>query len=313
MNGKDPLRILCFGDSNTWGTIGYWENSPLPTSRFDRAHRWTGVLQAELGPDFEIIEEGLGGRSTIYSKPGFEWKSGESYLVPCMHSHRPIDLIVIMLGTNDLQISKTIAEEDLPAGISRLVDLVQAYPNTGRESVTPKILLLPPIEVRPSAPGGRTEVFDKFRREIGQRLSLLMPEVYAQVAREKGCFFFNTQSVAQPGRADGVHMDPASHIRLGKSLAAYIREAVFPPTPQLFDWEGCRTRLYMRFEKQMRSAQGMAVHDDRAYILYDSGHCAVHALNDRSEKPLDFFPLGSANEGTPSREYRNHSNQAMFG
>lgn len=313
MTYHEPIRILCYGDSNTWGTIGLWEDSMIPTSRFDRDHRWTGILQSELGSGFEIIEEGLGGRSTIYERQGEEWKNGETALTSCLHSHRPIDLIVIMLGTNDLQVNKTITEEELPIGISRLVDQVRVYPKAGRNGIAPRILLLAPLEVRPSAPEGRTEVFQKFRCEIGQNLSLKMPEVYARVAREKGCYFLNTQDYAVPGLADGVHMDAKSHISLGKAVSEFIQREIFPPKDPVIEHDGSRTQLYMRFHKQLPSAQGMAIHDERAYVLYDSGWCAVHDLNDRNPEPLDFFPLGSMNEGTPCTEYRNHSNQAMFG
>ena len=308
-----PIRVLCYGDSNTWGTIGPWEETKLPTDRFDRDHRWTGVLQTTLGEGFEVIEEGLGGRTTIYEKPGEPWKNGEPYLVPCLHTHRPVDLIVIMLGTNDLQIHKNITEEELPVGISRLVDLIQSYPKTGPNGTLPKILLLSPLEVRPSAPEGRTAVFEKFRCEIGRNLSLKMPQVYARVAKEKGCYFLNTQEYASPGLADGVHMDAQAHINLGKAVAAFIRKEIFSPKTETIELDGSRTKLYMRFQKQMHSAQGMAIHDERAYLLYDSGWCAVHDLNERDAKPLDFFPLGSMNEGVPSKEYRNHANQAMFG
>ena len=180
-------HILCYGDSNTWGCIGNWIETTVPTKRYDEQTRWPCVLQADLGENFRIVEEGLGGRSTIYTREGEEWKSGEMYLKPCLHSHRPLDLVIIMLGTNDLQINKSITEEDLPVGISRLVDIIQETPNVGRDQIVPKILIVAPIEIRPSAPEGRVLVYDKFRREIGRELSLKFPEVYEKVAQEKGC------------------------------------------------------------------------------------------------------------------------------
>jgi lysophospholipase L1-like esterase len=186
------------------------------------------VLQADLGENFRIVEEGLGGRSTIYTREGEEWKSGEMYLKPCLHSHRPLDLVIIMLGTNDLQINKSITEEDLPVGISRLVDIIQETPNVGRDQIVPKILIVAPIEIRPSAPEGRVLVYDKFRREIGRELSLKFPEVYEKVAREKGCYFLNAALYAQPGPADGVHFTPESQIRLGHALAEYIKKNIYP-------------------------------------------------------------------------------------
>lgn len=224
----DRIEVLCYGDSNTWGCIGKWVESDEPSERFDTDIRWPCVAQKELGGDFHIIEEGLGGRSTIYPHPTEPWKNGEPYLAPCLHTHRPLDLVVIMLGTNDLQLKKDITAEELPNGISRLIDIVQSHKKAGRGNVPPKILIIAPIEVRPSAPNGRTAVYAKFRCDIGGELSRKLPEVYARVAEEKGCYFLNAQNYAQPGPADGVHFDAESHIRLGKAVAKFIRERIFP-------------------------------------------------------------------------------------
>ena len=90
-------RILCFGDSNTWGY------DPATGERFDEQTRWTGVLQAALGGDYTVIEEGLNGRTTVWDDPIEGHKNGHEYLVPCLETHRPLDLVVLMLGTNDLK------------------------------------------------------------------------------------------------------------------------------------------------------------------------------------------------------------------
>lgn len=219
----DYVRVLCYGDSNTWGTIGRWVESDLPSERYEPENRWPCVLQKELGGDYCVLEEGLGGRTTIYAAPGSEWKVGETCLKPALHTHRPLDWVVMMLGTNDLQINKSITAEDLPVGISRLIDIIQESPKTGRNMTPPKILILAPVEVQPSDPKGRTAVYAKFRCEIGRQLSLLFPEVYAKVAAEKHCHFLNAQEFAQPGPADGVHLDAESHVRLGKAVAAYLK------------------------------------------------------------------------------------------
>jgi len=228
MNENEKIQILCYGDSNTWGCIGKWVESDEPSKRYDTDTRWPMVMQKELGEGFHIIEEGLCGRTSIYPHPTEPWKNGEPYLTPCLYTHRPLDLVVIMLGTNDLQIKKDITAEELPNGISRLVDIVQAHRKPGRGNQPPKVLIVAPIEVRPSAPEGRTHVYAKFRCEIGTELSRMLPEVYRQVAEEKGCYFLNAQDYAQPGPADGVHFDAQSHIQLGKALANYIRETVYP-------------------------------------------------------------------------------------
>ena len=227
MADNDRIQILCYGDSNTWGCIGKWVESDEPSKRYGTDIRWPTVAQRELGEEFHIIEEGLGGR-TIYVHPTEPWKNGEPYLTPCLHTHRPLDLVVIMLGTNDLQIKKDITAEELHVGISRLVDIVQQYPKVGRGNQPPKVLIIAPVEVRPSAPEGRTAVFAKFRCEIGRELSRMLPEVYARVAKEKGCYFLNAQEFAQPGPADGVHLDTESQVSLGKAVARMIREEIYP-------------------------------------------------------------------------------------
>lgn len=226
---KDKIQILCYGDSNTWGCIGRWVESALPSERYDPAHRWPCVLQSELGDAANVVAEGLGGRTTIYAREGEEFKNGESFLLTCLRSHRPLDLVIIMLGTNDLQVKKDITAEELPNGISRLVDIVQQDKVAGRSAPEPpKVLIIAPVDVRPSSPEGRVLVYDKFRREIGRELSLMFPEVYRKVAEEKGCFFLNAQEHAVPGPADGVHLDPESHVRLGKAVAEMVRTVIFP-------------------------------------------------------------------------------------
>ena len=225
----EQIRILCYGDSNTWGTIGRWVvDDTKPSECFDAEHRWTDVLQKDLGEKFHVIREGLGGRGSIYARSNEAWKNGEIYLTPCLHSHRPLDLVIVMLGTNDLQIKKDYTEADLPVGISRLVDLIQSYPKVGNGVVPPKVLILAPIEIKPSHPDGRTEVYEKFRCEIGRNLSLQFPAVYKQVAEEKNCYFLNAGDYAEPCDADGVHFTPESHVRLGHGLADYIRANIFP-------------------------------------------------------------------------------------
>ena len=218
----DQIRILCYGDSNTWGTIGRRKLTDMPSERYDRETRWTQVAQRILGDGFCVIEEGLGGRSTVYARAEEPWKCGETYLLPCLNSQRPLDWVVLMLGTNDLQINRAITAADLPYGISRLIDIVQGCPKAGRKMRLPRILVIAPPEVRPSDENGRTEVYAKFRCGIGRELSLRFPAVYAEVARRKGCFFLNGQDYAQPGPEDGVHMDAESHRRLGRAVAEFI-------------------------------------------------------------------------------------------
>lgn len=220
-------HILCYGDSNTWGCIGKWVENDIPSERFDPEHRWPTVLQKELGDRFHIVEEGLGGRTTIYTRPGEEWKSGLSCFKACLHSHRPLELVIIMLGTNDLHVNLDLTEETLGDGIRQFFPILREKPCAGPNNTPPKVLLIAPPEVCPSAPEGRTHVYAKFREETGRRLSLAFPTVYEKIAKEQGCWFFNSQCCTHPGPADGVHIDAGSHMALGKELAVYIREHIF--------------------------------------------------------------------------------------
>ena len=228
MKKNEKITILCYGDSNTWGCIGKWEENTELSKRYGMDVRWPSVLQKNLGEKYHVIEEGLGGRTSIYEPPTEAWKNGETYLVPCLHSHYPLDLVVFMLGTNDLQIKKDITAEELPKGISRLIDIVRQYSELGRDGISPEILIIAPPEIRPSAPEGRTAVYAKFRCEIGRELSLLFPKIYAQVAKEKGCYFLDSQKYVQPCPADGVHFEEESHIRLGQAVAQLIENEIFP-------------------------------------------------------------------------------------
>jgi len=106
--------VLCYGDSNTWGY------DPTSKERFAPETRWTGVLAESLGVAFRVIEEGLNGRTTVWDDPIEGHKNGQTYLVPCLASHKPIDLVVLMLGTNDLKMRFSVPADDIARGVGLL-------------------------------------------------------------------------------------------------------------------------------------------------------------------------------------------------
>jgi len=93
--------IMCYGDSNTWGCIPL--TGQQPPRRYGPAQRWPGVLRRELGDGHWIVEEGLNGRTTVWDDPLEPFRSGKELLAPCLMTHEPIDLVIVMLGTNDLK------------------------------------------------------------------------------------------------------------------------------------------------------------------------------------------------------------------
>lgn len=213
-------EILCYGDSNTWGCVPRWKDLGVPSDRYDPDTRWTGRLAALLGEDYHIIEEGLGGRTSIYDFPGEPWRNGLPYFQPCLLSHRPLDLVVIMLGTNDLHACLHPTEEHLGDGIRTLVDVVRATPKCGRGNTPPPVLVIAPSHIKEAL--GRREVYPKLGGAAGEALSHQFAGVYRRAAEELGCRFLDAALYAQPSDADGLHWMPESHRRMADALAAFI-------------------------------------------------------------------------------------------
>jgi lysophospholipase L1-like esterase len=202
--------IVCYGDSNTWG------HNPATQDRFPITQRWTGVLAQELGAEYRVIEEGLNGRTTIWDDPIEEWRNGKTYLLPCLWSHRPIDLVTIMLGTNDLKERFSVSAYDIAAGAGVIVDLTLrsgAGPNGGAPQV---LLMAPPVVAR------LTDYAEMF--EDAQAKSKKFAAHYARVARSYGCHFLDTSKIIVSSDLDGIHLEASEHRKLGLAVAARVRE-----------------------------------------------------------------------------------------
>lgn len=222
---KEPYTILCFGDSNTWGCVPKWQDSPEPSLRYPRGVRWTSILQESLGSQFAVIEEGLGGRTTLreLSTPlgTGRYKVAKAFLPVCLLSHRPLDMILLMLGTNDLHTQICPAEQDLGKGVQELIRLIDAYPAAWRDGVRPRILLIAPTYIQKAK--GRTDVWKQFGEE-GLRLSHLFGAAYRQVAAEERVDFLDAGAIIAPSEADGVHLTAEAHRCLGDQIVAKVRQ-----------------------------------------------------------------------------------------
>lgn len=215
-------NILFYGDSNLWGSIASWQPIAVPSKRYGRDTRWTGVAAELLGEDYYCIEEGLCGRTTIYLNPQEAYKNGEMYLLPCIMTHRPLDLVVLMLGTNDLRLRFAPTPEHLGDGISRLIDIIQACPTAGAGFRSAPVLVISPIHIQ--TPQGRVDYYDDRGGELGKSLSHKFAAAYAQVAKEKGCGFLDAALYATADLADGLHISKDCHHPLGSAVAEKIRE-----------------------------------------------------------------------------------------
>lgn len=221
----DKIRVLCFGDSNTYGTIPHIKPTDNLADRFDENTRWTALLSLQLGSEYHVIEEGLGGRTTMYDigrEPFCYFCNGLNQIIPCVMTHVPLDLIIIMLGTNDLQSSVEITEKTLGDGIQRIIDELKKFPICGRNNVLAKILVISPVHIKKSKT--RPEVYEHFRFENGEKLSKLFAEVYKDVAEKNNCYFLDAALYAYPSDADGIHMTPEGHKKLAQAVSKEVRE-----------------------------------------------------------------------------------------
>lgn len=205
--------IVCFGDSNTWGA------KPDGSGRFAPDVRWTGVLQRELGSGYKILEEGLNGRTTNIDDTIEEDRNGRRHLPPLLESHRPFDLIVIMLGTNDLKTRHNRAAPDIAQSAAKLADMARKS-MCGPENTAPRVLLMAPpatIEAGHGLDGIFAGSVEKSKH---------FPKEYAFWADAVGVDFLDAGSVVVSSEVDGIHFDAEEHEKLGKAVAAKVKEII---------------------------------------------------------------------------------------
>ena len=225
-----PKRILCFGDSNTFGWIGSLEG---PTHRFPADVRWTGRLATLLGPDYEIIEEGLGGRTlrdhfTVGSGvfvPG-AGLCGKDYLPACLLSHLPLDAVVIMLGSNDMKSALNRSEHDIAEGMAELADIVLTFPwQELLDYPRPRLLIVSPPLI-----GERKMALTGERYVDAPRKSRALAALYKDVAERRNAFFLDAASCLTDEPAgeahgpDGMHLTERDHEKLALGIAEKLKE-----------------------------------------------------------------------------------------
>lgn len=215
--------VLCFGDSNTWGFIPESLTAPYP-ERHPHDVRWTGVLAHELGQGFHIIEEGQNGRTTVHDDPFATARNGKTVLPALLESHKPLDLVVMMLGTNDLKAVFGVSPGEIAAGVKVLAQMILSS-HAGAQNQAPRLLILcpPAIELRNHLP----DVVAKFPNAA--RDSRELPRHYEALAASLPCHFLNTQTLITAG-SDGIHLDPAAHAALGKAVATAVKSILSSDT-----------------------------------------------------------------------------------
>lgn len=202
--------ILAFGDSLTWG------RDPTSRQRHAPDDRWPSVMQAELS--VAVVAEGLPGRTTMFDDlSGALDKNGARCLPVFLGSHEPLDLVIIMLGSNDLKPSICGSVGGVVLGLERLAGIIRGFPyETG--GAVPDILLLSPPVFRMTASGDGPRA----GRSVAESRKLA-PSIQALCERT-GCLFLDAAKVAEASPVDGVHLDAANTRAIGRAVAELLKE-----------------------------------------------------------------------------------------
>ena len=208
--------ILCFGDSNTWGY------SPVDGTRFPPDVRWTRVLQKSLGADYRVIEEGLNGRTTFINEEGEDarpFRSGSDVLPFLLESHRPLDLVTIMLGTNDLKVEFGLSVEEITQGAKDLCEMVINSEYFAENP--PQILLISPTLIGSTIMPDEEEFFEQARET-----SLQFAEHYEKAAADLGVHFLDAAKIVTAREGEGVHWDADQHQNFGQLLSDLVPKII---------------------------------------------------------------------------------------
>lgn len=209
--------ILVFGDSLTWG----WNPNSSPTTRYPKAERWPEIMGSALGEGYEVITEGLSGRTTVFEDryhPGL--LRGIDDFDSALVSHAPLDLVVIMLGTNDVKAYLGRSAAEVGRGMALLARMaadgsaIYAY-------APPEVLIISPPPLGTSIDPASHPLF----KGAGVKLAVL-PTLYARVAKSTGAYFFDAASVVDPDQVgpDGVHLLVSGNYDLGNAVANEVKQ-----------------------------------------------------------------------------------------
>jgi lysophospholipase L1-like esterase len=215
---SEEKSILCYGDSLTWGWIPTEEGAP--TLRYSFERRWTGAMAKQLGDGYHIIEEGLSARTTSADDPNDPRLNGSQYLPSAIASHLPLDLVIIMLGTNDTKPFFHRTPYDIAYGMAKLVgQVLTGGSGIGTPYPAPKCLVVAPPPLTPMP-------HPYFQGMFGgaQQKSLELGREYKHMSEFMKVDFLNAGDFITTNGCDGIHFTEQNNLELGKALAHKVRE-----------------------------------------------------------------------------------------
>lgn len=211
-------RILCYGDSNTWG------HNPEPEGnqfRYGDDERWTGLLQKNLEGKAKIIEEGLCGRTIMYDDPISPDRNGSKFLNCCLQSQQPLDLIIFMLGSNDTRHIFSPSVKEIAMGMKNLVIAAQ-NPDTYWVGGVPQILVIAPAPVRAEI---STSDFYGMYDEVSVEKSRQLFAAYQKILTGmQGVHLMDAGSIAEVSHGDCLHLSKKGHQALAEAVSGKVKE-----------------------------------------------------------------------------------------
>ena len=208
--------IVCYGDSNTHGY------NPETGGRYAYAVRWPGAMQRLLGADYYVIEEGLNSRTTVQRDPCYDDnKSGLDLLPAILKTHMPVDLLILMLGSNDMKQRFHMEAAEIARGAALLVQTAKTVSAAKSADGMPcRILLASPPPITEDLRHGAC--YGEFG-ERALRVSAELPAWYVRIAQSGGAAFLDTARLVSPSAVDGLHLTPDGHAALARAMADKCR------------------------------------------------------------------------------------------
>ena len=211
-------HIVCVGDSNTHGYCADPADcADGPLLRFNEEERWTCLLQRALGEEYLVLEEGLSGRTTVFDDPLYEGLAALDYIYPCLKSHEPVSLLIIMLGTNDTKEHFCANAPCIARGMERLLGRAKAVDCWG-PSGRPNILVVAPPVIDPRVEAGTAA--DWMGRGCAEK-SRQLPPLLAETAHRCGCHFVDAGG-CEFNQLDYMHLTRRGHAQLAQLLAQQV-------------------------------------------------------------------------------------------
>ena len=202
--------ILCYGDSLTWGY------NPTDASRYPQDARWPGILERELEGRARVIEEALNGRTVATDEPASPNRNGLAMLPPLIETHAPLDIVIIMLGSNDCAPAYGLTPGEIAMDCASLIRVTRSS-LAGSGGGTPKILLIAP------PPFGTLDPLSALFYAGGEATSQGLAAAYATIALSFDCLFLDAAQVTNASALDGVHLDPPEQRKLAMAIKNIVQ------------------------------------------------------------------------------------------